>query len=88
MSLYAAAKAAVASYLHAVQAEAGGSGVVTAVVYPMGVVDTPGNRRAMPEADRSEWIDPQEIARTLLLAATTGPRGAAATHPRGCPVRA
>lgn len=75
MSLYAAAKAAVASYLHAVQAEAGGRGLRTAVVYPMGVVDTAGNRRAMPDADRSDWIDPQEIARALLLAATTGPRG-------------
>lgn len=75
MSLYAAAKAAVASYLHAVQAEAGSQGVSTVVLYPMGVVDTPGNRAAMPDADRSAWIDPQQIARALLFAAATGPRG-------------
>ncbi len=75
MSAYAAAKAAVAAYLHAVQAEAGGRGVSTVVVYPMGVVDTPGNRHAMPDADRSSWIDPRLIGRALLLAATTGPGG-------------
>jgi NADP-dependent 3-hydroxy acid dehydrogenase YdfG len=75
MSIYAAAKAAVASYLHAVQAETGDDGVQTAVVYPMGVVDTPGNRSSMPDADRSGWIDPQQIARALLFAAAAGPRG-------------
>ena len=75
MSHYAAAKAAVAAFVHALQAEAGESGLRTAVVYPMGVVDTPGNRHNMPDADRSAWIDPREIARALLFAATTGDRG-------------
>lgn len=75
MSLYAAAKAAVQAYLHAIQDELGGEGISTAVVYPMGVVDTPGNRDAMPDADRSQWIDPAEIARGLLAAAVSGPRG-------------
>jgi NADP-dependent 3-hydroxy acid dehydrogenase YdfG len=75
MSAYAAAKAAVQAYLHAVQDELGGRDISTAVVYPMGVVDTPGNREAMSDADRSQWIDPDEIARALLLAAVSGPRG-------------
>jgi NADP-dependent 3-hydroxy acid dehydrogenase YdfG len=75
MSHYAASKAAVAAFLHALQDEAGEAGLRTAVVYPMGVVDTPGNRHNMPDADRSEWIDPREIARALLFAATTGDRG-------------
>ncbi len=75
MSHYAAAKAAVAAFLHAVEAEAGPRGVHTSVIYPMGVVDTPGNRAAMPEADPAEWIDPAAIARAILLAATAGPRG-------------
>jgi NAD(P)-dependent dehydrogenase (short-subunit alcohol dehydrogenase family) len=75
MSAYAAAKAAVAAYLHAVQAEAGEHGVSTTVVYPMGVVDTPGNRQAMPDADRSSWIDPLVIGQALLLAAATGAGG-------------
>jgi hypothetical protein len=46
----------------------GERGISAAVVYPMGVVDTPGNRGAMPDADRSAWIDPAEIARGLLAA--------------------
>ena len=41
----------------------------------VGVVDTPGNRNAMPDADRSQWIDPAEIGRVLLFAATRSPRG-------------
>jgi NAD(P)-dependent dehydrogenase (short-subunit alcohol dehydrogenase family) len=75
MSVYVAAKAAVTGYMHAVQEETGPHGISTAVVYPMGVVDTPANRAAMPEADPAEWIDPQEIGRALLFAATRGPRG-------------
>jgi len=75
MSLYAAAKGAVATYLHAVDDELGPRGIRTAIVYPMGVVDTPANRGDMPDADPSEWIDPDEIAAALLFAATRGPRG-------------
>ncbi len=75
MSVYAAAKAAVQAYLHAVEDELSSQGISTAVVYPMGVVDTPGNRNAMPDADREQWIDPAEIARALLTAAVSGPRG-------------
>jgi hypothetical protein len=29
----------------------------------------------MPDADRSTWIDPTEIARAILFAAVSGPRG-------------
>jgi NADP-dependent 3-hydroxy acid dehydrogenase YdfG len=75
MSVYAATKNAVAGYVHAVQDELGDRGIRTALVYPMGVVDTPGNRASMPDADRSGWIDPSEIGRALLFAATRGPRG-------------
>lgn len=74
MSLYAAAKAAVAAYLHAVDDELAEKGVRTAIVYPMGVVDTPANRTNMPDADPSEWIDPEEIAGALLFAATRSHR--------------
>ena len=75
MTVYAAAKSAVAAYLRAVGEETADRGVTTAVVYPMGVVDTEGNRASMPDADRSAWIDPAQIARALLFAATSGPRG-------------
>jgi NADP-dependent 3-hydroxy acid dehydrogenase YdfG len=75
MSIYAAAKAGVAAFLHAMQDEVGPQGVTSAVVYPMGVVDTHANRKAMPDADRSTWIDPTEVARAILFAAVSGPRG-------------
>jgi len=75
MSIYAAAKAAVATFLHAIQDEVGPQGVTSAVVYPMGVVDTDANRKAMPDADRAKWIDPAEIGRAILFAAVSGPRG-------------
>ena len=81
MSLYAAAKGAVAAYLHAVDDELGPRGIRTAVVYPMGVVDTPANRSNMPDADSADWIDPDEIAAALLFAATRGPRGKLSEFP-------
>lgn len=84
-ALYAAAKSAVATFLRSLDEElrnrrrpgsetpAGPTGGIrVAVVYPMGVVDTPANRRAMPDADRRGWIDPREIAAALLFAATRG----------------
>lgn len=74
MSLYAAAKAAVTAFMRAVDDEAGNKGIRTAIIYPMGVVDTPGNRAAMPDEDPSRWIDPGEIAQALLFAAGRGAR--------------
>ena len=72
-ALYAAAKAGVAVYLKSVTAEVGS--VRSSVVYPMGTVDTPANRRAMPEADPATWIDPLEIAQTFVFMASRGKRG-------------
>jgi NADP-dependent 3-hydroxy acid dehydrogenase YdfG len=74
MSVYAAAKAAVTAFMRAVDAEASERGIRTATVYPMGVVDTPGNRAAMPDDDPSHWIDPAEIGEALLFAASRGAR--------------
>jgi NADP-dependent 3-hydroxy acid dehydrogenase YdfG len=75
MALYAAAKAAVSTYLRSLEAEVRCRGVGVAIVYPIGVIDTERNRRDMPDADRSGWIDPIEIATALLFACTRGPRG-------------
>lgn len=75
MTVYAAAKGAVAAYLRALDAEVRGQGVSVAVVYPWGPVDTPRNRADMPEADPTLWVDPEEIGHALLFAATRSPRG-------------
>lgn len=41
--------------------EAKGTEVVTSVVVP-GIIDTPQNRSAMPDADTSAWVKPDAIA--------------------------
>lgn len=74
-ALYAASKASVAAYLKSVHDELRSDGVRTTVLYPMGVVDTPANREAMPEADPETWIAPEEIAESLLHLATRSERG-------------
>ncbi len=72
---YAASKAAMIAYLKSVQAEVGAKGVGVAVVYPMGSIDTPGNRKSMPDADPEKWIDPIELAETMLYVVSRSPRG-------------
>ncbi|HEX7021538.1 MAG TPA: SDR family NAD(P)-dependent oxidoreductase [Trueperaceae bacterium] len=75
MAPYAASKAALAAYLRSVQAELGPRGILTSILYPMGAIDTPGNRRSMPKADPAGWLDPDELASSILHLATRGPRG-------------
>lgn len=66
-ALYGAAKAAVATLLRSLDGELAGTDVRVAIVYPMGAVDTPANRRDMPGFQR--FIDPKDIAETLVHAA-------------------
>ena len=73
--LYGASKGAVASYVKSLEKEERDGGLRTSVLYPMGVVDTPANREAMPDADPSTWIDPRELATDMLHLATRSPRG-------------
>jgi NADP-dependent 3-hydroxy acid dehydrogenase YdfG len=80
-ALYGAAKAAVAHLLHSLDAEVHKSGVRVSVVYPMGAVDTPANRKDMPDFDPAGYIDPADLAEALLFAATRSPRGRAVELP-------
>jgi NAD(P)-dependent dehydrogenase (short-subunit alcohol dehydrogenase family) len=72
---YAASKAAMIAYLKSVQAEVGKQGVGVAVIYPMGSIDTPSNRKSMPDADPTTWIDPTELAETMLYLVNRSSRG-------------
>jgi NADP-dependent 3-hydroxy acid dehydrogenase YdfG len=74
-ALYGAAKSAATSLLRSLDSELRGTKVAVAIVYPMGTVDTLRNRAEMPNVDLETWIDPEEIAETLLHAAGRGPRG-------------
>jgi len=71
---YAASKAALAAYLRAVDEETASRGVRTVTVFPMGTLDTPANREAMPAADPARWIDPARLAEVLAFAVQIGPR--------------
>ncbi|BCJ44812.1 short-chain dehydrogenase [Actinoplanes ianthinogenes] len=66
---YIASKAAVLAFAATVAVEYKKQGVRCNTVLPS-VIDTPGNRDAMPDADRSRWVDPAEIAGTILFLAS------------------
>ena len=74
-ALYGASKGAVASYVKSLDREGRDEGLRASVLYPMGVVDTPANRDAMPDADPGAWIEPRELADGMLHLATRSPRG-------------
>lgn len=65
---YVTAKAAVLALVDALNVEYADSGVRANAVLP-GVIDTPANRAAMPDSDRKDWVDPADIARTILFLA-------------------
>lgn len=75
MTAYAASKGAVISYLKALRDEVEPQGVGVSILYPMGAVDTPANRRSMPKSDPERWIDPRELAESVLFLASRSPRG-------------
>ncbi|HKO89617.1 MAG TPA: SDR family NAD(P)-dependent oxidoreductase [Polyangiaceae bacterium] len=81
-ALYGAAKAAVATLLRSLDGELVGTDVQVAIVYPLGAVDTPANRRDMPGFER--FIDAREIAETVVFAAQRSRAGRVlelAVHP-------
>jgi NAD(P)-dependent dehydrogenase (short-subunit alcohol dehydrogenase family) len=49
--------------------EAKGHNVITSVVVP-GTIDTPQNRKAMPDADPSTWVKPEAIADIIYFHCT------------------
>lgn len=74
-ALYTAAKGAVALFLKSLDGELKGSSARAGVVYPMGAVDTPANRKDMPDADPNTWIDPLEIGAAFVHMASRSARG-------------
>ncbi|MGW5053367.1 SDR family NAD(P)-dependent oxidoreductase [Actinokineospora sp. NPDC004072] len=61
---YITAKTAVLGLVAALAAEYREDGVRANAVLP-GVIDTPGNRAAMPDSDRAGWVSPERIAETV-----------------------
>src|SRR5438046_2187570 len=49
--------------------EAKGHNVVTSVIAPS-TIDTPQNRKSMPDADPSKWVKAEDIASTIYFYST------------------
>jgi NAD(P)-dependent dehydrogenase (short-subunit alcohol dehydrogenase family) len=81
LSAYGAAKAAVLNLTQTLAREGAAYGITANAIVPS-TIDTPANRQDMPDADRSTWLPPDEIAGVLAFLASGGGRlvtGAALT---------
>jgi NAD(P)-dependent dehydrogenase (short-subunit alcohol dehydrogenase family) len=61
---YVTGKAGVITFIKALDAEYKHAGVRCNAILPS-VIDTPANREAMPDSDRSGWVAPAQIARVI-----------------------
>lgn len=66
---YAVSKAALVALVRNVAAEGKKSGI-TANIVLTSTIDTPQNRKAMPEADFTKWVTPQSVARLMVWLAS------------------
>jgi NAD(P)-dependent dehydrogenase (short-subunit alcohol dehydrogenase family) len=66
LGAYAASKAAAIALVASLAADLKGTGVRANTILPS-IIDTPANRKAMPDADFSKWPKPEEIARVVLF---------------------
>ena len=62
---YSASKAALVSLMQTVARENKDAGITANVILP-GTMDTPANRRDMPGADVSQWVQPASIASMIV----------------------
>jgi NAD(P)-dependent dehydrogenase (short-subunit alcohol dehydrogenase family) len=76
---YIVSKAAVLSFIQTLDAEYRQDGVRANAVLPS-VIDTPANRASQPEADYSNWVTPEAIAKVIrfLVSDESGPTSGAA----------
>ncbi|HZD25520.1 MAG TPA: SDR family NAD(P)-dependent oxidoreductase [Alphaproteobacteria bacterium] len=65
MLAYTAAKAAVAAITQGLAEEVAEDRIAVHAIAPS-IIDTPGNRAAMPKADFARWPRPEEIAEAML----------------------
>lgn len=70
---YSVAKAAVVRLTESLAAEGKGAGVRVNCVLP-GTIDTPANRKAMPDADVSTWVELDALVDAMLFLASPAAR--------------
>jgi NAD(P)-dependent dehydrogenase (short-subunit alcohol dehydrogenase family) len=68
---YSASKAALVSLIRTVAIESKDLGITANVILP-GTIDTPANRKDMPAADTSQWVQPVSIASLIVWLAGDG----------------
>ena len=66
---YSASKAAMVSLIRTVALENKDAGITANVILP-GTMDTPANRKFMPNADVSKWVQPAAIAALITWLAS------------------
>lgn len=69
MVAYSLAKSLIVRLAELMNEEARGTNVVTTVVVPS-TIDTPQNRKSMPDADFSSWVKPEAIANAIFYYAS------------------
>lgn len=65
MAAYATSKAAVVAITEALAEELKGERILVNAIAPS-TLDTPANRKAMPDADPGKWLSPQAAAEAIL----------------------
>jgi NAD(P)-dependent dehydrogenase (short-subunit alcohol dehydrogenase family) len=76
MGAYAASKAGVMRFTEALAEELKDRGITVNAVLPS-IIDTPQNRKDMPDADASRWVTPQALADVIVF--LLGPQAQAIT---------
>jgi len=81
VAAYSASKAALVALVRTVALENKDLAITANVILP-GTMDTPANRKAMPKADVSQWVQPQSVASLIVwLAGEAGKDVTGATIP-------
>lgn len=68
LGAYVTFKTALNTLIRTVAQENKDAGVTANIVLP-GTMDTPANRRAMPNSDFSKWVQPRDVAKVILCLA-------------------
>jgi NAD(P)-dependent dehydrogenase (short-subunit alcohol dehydrogenase family) len=82
MGAYVASKSAVIRLTETMAAELREQGINVNCVLPT-IIDTPENRKSMPDADPSRWVAPGDLAATIVFLASESAR---AIHGAAIPV--
>jgi NAD(P)-dependent dehydrogenase (short-subunit alcohol dehydrogenase family) len=69
MGAYAASKSAVSRFTESLAEELKTSDITVNAVLPS-IIDTPANRASMPDADTSDWVQPEALAEIIVFLAS------------------